>query len=116
MTVRPAISTPRPLPREREQAGKRPRRPIADASARCAANDNGSGLMPATAIQTKGSKSDSRIATLARIDVLLIEIGKLVDEIAFGASIELLDLPRDEVGRLSTQNEQVGGQWVQRFQ
>lgn len=109
--VHPATSTPRPLPRKREQAEKRPRLSLAGAVATNAANDNGSGLAPATTIQTdeaplarrksiqrKGSESDSRLATLARIDALRVEIRKLVDEVALGADIELLDLMRDEVG------------------
>lgn len=109
--VRPATSTPRPLPRKREQAEKRPRLSLAGAVATNAANDNGSGLAPATtiqtdeaplarrkAIQTKESESDARLATRARIDALRVEIRKLVDEVALGADIELLDLIRDEVG------------------
>jgi hypothetical protein len=109
--VRPAISTPRLLPRKREAAGKRPQLSIAGAIANHAANDNGCGLAPAATIQTneaplarrktiqkKESESDSRLATLARIDALRIEIRKLVDVVALGADIELLDLMRDEVG------------------
>jgi len=113
MTVRPATSTPRPLPRKREAADKRPRLSLAGAVPAHASNDdvNSSGLAPAKAIQTneaplarrkaiqkKGSESDSRLANLARIDAVRIEIRKLVDEIALGADIELLDLMRDEVG------------------
>jgi hypothetical protein len=116
MTVRPAISTPRPLPRKREAADKRPRLSLAGAVPAHASNDdvNSSGLTPAKAIQIneaplarrkaiqkKGSESDSRLANRARIDAIRIEIRKLVDEIALGADIELLDLMRDEVGSYS---------------
>jgi len=111
MKVLPATSTPRPLPRKREQAEKRPRLSLAGAIANQAANDNGSGLEPATttqtnaaplrrreAIQMKGRESDTRLANLARIDALRIEIRSLVEQVALGADIELLDLMRDEVG------------------
>ncbi|MFM0250627.1 hypothetical protein [Paraburkholderia sediminicola] len=116
MTVRTAISTPRPLPRKREAADKRPRLSLAGAVPAHASNDdvNGSGLTPAKpiqineaplarrkAIQTKESESDSRLANLARIDAIRIEIGKLVEVIALGADIELLDLMRDEVDSYS---------------
>ena len=116
MTVRPAISTPRQLPRKREHAEKRPRLSLAGAVPAHASNDdvNSNGLAPAKAIQTneaplarrkaiqtKESESDSRLANLARIDAVRIEIRKLVDEIALGADIELLDLMRDEVGSYS---------------
>jgi hypothetical protein len=97
MTVRPATSTPCPLPREREKAEKRPRLSIAGAIATRTANDNDSGLTPTTTIQTKEGESDSRLATLARIDVPRIEIHKLVDDVALRTEIELLDLMRDEV-------------------
>lgn len=116
MTVRPAISTPRQLPRKREAADKRPRLSLAGAVPAHASNDdvNSSGLAPAKAIQTneaplarrkaiqkKGSESDSRLANLARIDAVRIEIRKLVEAVALGADIELLDLMRDEVGSFS---------------
>lgn len=116
MTVRPAISTPRQLPRKREAADKRPRLSLAGAVPAHASNDdvNGSGLAPAKTIQTneaplarrkaiqkKESESDSRLANLARIDAIRIEIRKLVEAVALGADIELLDLMRDEVGSFS---------------
>ncbi|MBK5058925.1 hypothetical protein IQ290_01545 [Burkholderia sp. R-70199] len=53
------------------------------------------------AIQTKESESDTRLANLARIDAIRTEIRKLVEVIALGADIELLDLMRDEVGSYS---------------
>jgi hypothetical protein len=103
MTVRPAISTPRPLPRKREAANKRPRLSLAGAGPAHASNDdvNSSGLPPAKAIQTKGSESDSRLANRARIDAIRVEIRKLVEIIVQGADIELLDLMRDEAGTYS---------------
>ncbi|MFL9883090.1 hypothetical protein PQR66_08640 [Paraburkholderia agricolaris] len=116
MTVRPAISTPRQLPRKREAADKRPRLSLAGAVPAHASNDdvNSSGLAPAKAIQRneaplarrkaiqkKESESDSRLANLARISAIRIEIRKLVEAVAHGADIELLDLMRDEVGSFS---------------
>ncbi|MEW9584305.1 hypothetical protein [Paraburkholderia sp. DGU8] len=116
MTVRPAISTPRQLPRKREAADKRPRLSLAGAVPAHASNDdvNSSGLAPAKAIQkdeaplarrkpiqTDEGQSDSRLATLARIEVLRAEIRKLTEDIALGADIELLDLMRDETGSYS---------------
>ncbi|CAG4906345.1 hypothetical protein [Paraburkholderia saeva] len=116
MTVRPAISTPHPLPREREHAENRPRLSLAGAVPAHASNDDvdGNGLAPAQAIQKdeaplarrksiqkKGGQSDSRLATAARIDAVRIEIRQLIDVIALGADIELLDLMRDETGSYS---------------
>ena len=112
----PAISTPRPLPRKRGAADKRPRLSVAGAVPAHASNDdvNGSGLAPAKAIQkdeaplarrkpiqTNEGQSDSRLATLARIEVLRVEIRKLTEVIALRADIELLDLMRDETGSYS---------------
>jgi hypothetical protein len=116
MMVRPATSTPRPLPRKREAADKRPRLSLAGAVPAHASSDdvNSSGLAPAKAIQkdeaplarrkpiqTNEGQSDSRLATLARLNALRIEIRELATEIALGADIELLDLMRDEVGSYS---------------
>lgn len=113
MTVRSAISTQSPLPRKREVTDKRPRLSLARAVPAHESRDdvNSSGLTPAQAIQTnetplsrrksiqkKESESDSRLANLARIDAVRIEIRKLVEVIAHGADIELLDLMRDETG------------------
>ncbi|MGF7130497.1 hypothetical protein P3T40_001972 [Paraburkholderia sp. EB58] len=101
--VPPATSTPRPLPRKREPADKRTRLSLAGALPAHASNDdvNNSGLTPAKAIQTKENESDPRLATVARIDALRIEIRKLVELISLGADIELLDLMRDELGSYS---------------
>lgn len=116
MTVRPAISTPPPLPRKREHADKRPRLSLAGAVPAHASNDdvNSSGHAPAKAIQkdeaplarrkpiqTNDGQSDSRLANLARIEAIRVEIRQLVEVIALGAEIELLDLMRDEVGSYS---------------
>ncbi|MGE8162978.1 hypothetical protein ACQKRQ_22785 [Paraburkholderia sp. NPDC080076] len=114
--VRPAISTPRPLPRKREPADKRSRYLRAGAVPARTSNDdvNSSGLSPAKAIQkdetplsrrkpipTKEGQSDFRLATLARIAALRLEVRQLVEGIALGADIELLDLMRDELGSYS---------------
>jgi hypothetical protein len=113
MTALPATSTPRPLPRKREATDRRPRLSLAGAVPAQASNDdvNSSGLTPAKAIQideaplarrkTIQSESDTRLATIARIEALRLEIRKLVEVVALGADIELLDLMRDEVGSYS---------------
>ncbi|RDK01457.1 hypothetical protein [Paraburkholderia lacunae] len=103
MTIRPATSTPRPLPRKREPAEKRPRLSLAGGVPAGASHHdvNSSGLAPAKAIQMNEGQSDSRLATLARITALRLEIRQLVEGIALGADIELLDLMRDEVGSYS---------------
>ncbi|WP_408214758.1 hypothetical protein [Paraburkholderia dilworthii] len=112
----PAISTPRPLPRKREHADKRPQLSLAGAVPAHASNDDvsSSGLAPAKAIQkdeaprarrkpiqTNEGQSDSRLANLARLDALRTEIRLLVDVIARGADVQLLDLMRDETGSYS---------------
>jgi hypothetical protein len=102
MMVRPATSTPRPLPRKREASDKRPRLSLAGAVPAHASNDdvNSSGLAPAKAIQTieaplawrrpiqmNEGQSDSRLATLARIEVLRGEIRKCDDVVcAWGSN------------------------------
>ncbi|NYH13457.1 hypothetical protein [Paraburkholderia bryophila] len=116
MTVRSAISTPRPLPRERERAEKRPQLSLAGAVPAHASNDDlsSSGLTPAKTIQkdeaprarrkpiqTNEGQSDPRLTNLARLDALRIEIRQLVDVIARGADVQLLDLMRDETGSYS---------------
>ena len=103
MTVRPAISTPRPLPRKREHAEKRPRLSLAGVVPAHASNDDvsSSGRAPAKAIQKNEGQSDSRLTTLARIEALRVEIRQLASVIALGADIELLDLMRDELGSYS---------------
>ncbi|WP_035552170.1 hypothetical protein [Burkholderia sp. 9120] len=103
MTVRAATSTPRQLPRKREAADKRPRLSLAGAVPAHASNNdvNSNGLVPAKAIQKKASESDTRLANLAQLDALRIEIRLLVDVIARSADVQLLDLMRDETGSYS---------------
>jgi len=48
MTVRPATSTPRPLPRRREPMEKRPWLPLTGAIANQTVNDNGSAQLKQT--------------------------------------------------------------------
>ena len=112
--IRPAISTPRPLPREREHAGKRGALGRLRAVPEHSPHPNGNGLTPANAIQknhapltrriaiqTNESESKNRLAVFARIDSLRIEIRKLAEDVALAADIELLDLMRDELGSYS---------------
>lgn len=116
MMVPPATSTPHPLPRKREPAGARSRHSRAGAVPAQTSSDNVniSGLTPAKAIQKDEAplsrrrpiqmnegQSDSRLATLARIAALRLEIRQLTEVIAHGADIELLDLMRDEIGSFS---------------
>ena len=109
----PAISTQRPLPRKREAADKRSRLSLAGAVQAHASHDDvdSSGLPPAKAIQineaplarrktiqTKESKSNSRLANRAQIEAVRCQIRQLIEDITLGADIELFDLMRDEVG------------------
>ena len=112
--IRPAISTPRPLPQEREHAKKRGALGKLRAFPAHNPNPNGNGLAPAkaiqkddaplarrTTIQRNDDESKTRLAMFARIDVLRIEIRKLAEDVALAADIELLDLMRDELGSYS---------------
>ena len=114
MTPHPAASTPRPLPRKREPGEKHLR--LAHAGAVPAQQSNsegeGSGLSPAIqkkeaprarrkAIQMNEGQSVSRLANLARIEALRIEIRELASVVALAADVELLDLMRDETGSYS---------------
>ncbi|MDQ7981376.1 hypothetical protein QYH69_29520 [Paraburkholderia sp. SARCC-3016] len=114
MTHSPAPSTPRPLPRKREQAEKRPRLALAgNAPARVSGVDsNDGGLTPAIQtneapfarrkpVQTNEATSDSRRGHLERVDTLRAQIRLLVEQISLAADVELLDLMRDEVGSYS---------------
>lgn len=116
MTVRPAASTPHPLPRKREHRNRRSRHSRAGAALTRALSDDvkGSVLPPPKTIQsdetplsrrkpikTNEGQSDSRLATAARLAALRIEIRQLVECIALRADIELLDLMRDELGSYS---------------
>lgn len=108
MTPRPALSTPRPLPRKREQAKKRPAIALASVNGTSMQSDN-DGLTPAKAIQkdetplarrkpiqTNEALADIRQGRLARFDALRIEIRALISEISHAADVELLDLMADE--------------------
>ncbi|WP_249175911.1 hypothetical protein [Burkholderia vietnamiensis] len=110
MTPRPALSTPRPLPRKREHAKKRPAIALASVNGTSTQSDN-VGLTPATAIQkdeaplarrepiqTNEALADTRQGRLARLDALRIEIRALITEISHSADVELLDLMADEIG------------------
>ncbi|MFJ1212279.1 hypothetical protein [Burkholderia pyrrocinia] len=110
MTLRPALSTPRPLPRKRECGKERPAIALASVNGTAMQSD-GDGLTPATAIQkdeaplarrkpiqTNEALADTRQGRLARLDALRIEIHDLVTEISHTADVELLDLMADEIG------------------
>lgn len=110
MTPRPALSTPRPLPRKREHAKKRPAIALASVNGTSMQSDN-VGLTPATAIQkdeaplarrkpiqTNEALADTRQGKLARLDALRIEIRALITEISHAADVELLDLMADQIG------------------
>ncbi|MET3625997.1 hypothetical protein ABIC51_000803 [Burkholderia sp. 572] len=110
LTPRPALSTPRPLPRKREHAKKRPALALASVDG-ASMQSNSSGLAPATsiqnndaplarrkAIQTNEALADTRQGRLARLDALRTEVRSLVIEISHAADVELLDLMANEVG------------------
>nr|WP_230972154.1 hypothetical protein [Burkholderia vietnamiensis] len=110
MTPRPALSTPRPLPRKREHAKKRPAIALASVNG-TSMQSNNDGLTPATAIQkneaplarrksiqTNEPLADARQGNLARLDALRIEIRALITDISHTADVELLNLMADEVG------------------
>ncbi|WP_198345485.1 hypothetical protein [Burkholderia ubonensis] len=110
MTSRPALSTPRPLPRKREHAKKRPAIALASVNGTSMQSDS-SGLTPAKAIQKDEAplarrkpiqKNEAlveiRQGRLARFDALRIQIRALITEISHAADVELLDLMADEIG------------------
>nr|WP_185643673.1 hypothetical protein [Burkholderia cenocepacia] len=97
MTPRPALSTPRPLPRKREHAKKRPAIALASVNGTSMQSDN-DGLTPAKAIQKDEALADTRQVRLARLDALRIEIRALIVDISHAADVELLDLMADEIG------------------
>lgn len=110
MNSRPALSTPRPLPRKREHAKKRPAIALASVNGTSMQSDIG-GLTPATAIQkdeaplarrkpiqTKEALADTCQGKLARLDAVRIEIRALITDISHAADVELLDLMADEAG------------------
>ncbi|WP_232459199.1 hypothetical protein [Burkholderia ubonensis] len=110
MTSRPALSTPRPLPRKREHAKKRPAIALASVNG-TSMQSNCGGLKPAKAIQKDEAPlarrkpiqmnealADTRQGRLAQLDALRIQIRALITEISHAADVELLDLMADEVG------------------
>ncbi|WP_230944081.1 hypothetical protein [Burkholderia diffusa] len=110
MISRPALSTPRPLPRKRKHAKKRPAIALASVNGTSMQSDC-SGLTPATAIQkdeapltrrkplqTNEALAHTSQGRLARLDALRIDIRALVAEISHAADIELLDLMAGEIG------------------
>ncbi|WP_236862292.1 hypothetical protein [Burkholderia contaminans] len=110
MTPRPALSTPRPLPRKREHAKKRPAIALASVNG-ASMQSNSGGLTPATTIQNDEAPlarrkpiqmnealADARQGRLTRLDTIRTEIRTMVAEISHAADVELLDLMADEVG------------------
>nr|WP_230943153.1 hypothetical protein [Burkholderia vietnamiensis] len=110
MTSRPALSTPRPLPRKREHAKKRPAIALASVNGTSMQSDS-DGLTPAKAIQKdeaplarrkpsqmNEASADTRQGTLARFEALRIKVRALITEISHAADVELLDLMADEIG------------------
>jgi len=97
MTSRPALSTPRPLPRKREHAKKRPAIALAIVNG-TSMQPNSGGLTPAEAIQKNEALADALQGMLTRLDAIRTEIRTLVIEISHAADVELLDLMADEIG------------------
>lgn len=110
LTPRPALSTPRPLPRKRENAKSRAAIKLASVNG-TSTQSNCDGRSPVEAIQkdeaplarrkpiqTNEALADTRQGRLSRLDALRIEIGALVTEISHAADVELLDLMTDEIG------------------
>nr|WP_244103889.1 hypothetical protein [Burkholderia ambifaria] len=106
----PALSSPRPLPRKREQAKKRPAIALASVNG-TSTQSNSIWLTPATPIQNNDAPlarrktiqkhealADVRQGRLAQLDDLRIKIRSLVADISHAADIELLDLMADEIG------------------
>ncbi|KGX66197.1 hypothetical protein Y027_6050 [Burkholderia pseudomallei TSV5] len=100
MTPRPALSTPRPLPRKRERANKRPAITLASVDGN-AVSKRVRGLAPAKAIQRNEAPADARRGMHARLDALCIEIRALVSDVSHSADIVLLDLMADDAGSYS---------------
>ncbi|MGY4727971.1 hypothetical protein [Burkholderia pyrrocinia] len=110
MTPRPALSTPRPLPRKRENAKSRAAIKLASVNGTSLQSDCG-GLTPAKTIQkdeaplarrkpiqTNEALADARQGRLTRLDVVRLEIRALITEISHAADVDLLDLMADEIG------------------
>jgi len=109
MIPRPALSTPRPLPRKREHAKKRPAIALASVNGTSMQSNSG-GLPPATEIQNNEAPlprrkpiqidealADARQGRLAQLDALRIQIRTLITEISHAADVELLNLMADEI-------------------
>ncbi|WP_196480984.1 hypothetical protein [Burkholderia territorii] len=109
MTPRPALSTPRPLPRKREHAKKRPAITLASVNG-ASMQSHCNGLTPAKAIQkdeaplarrkpiqTNEALAETGQGRLTRLDALRTEIRALITEISHAADVELLDLMADEI-------------------
>jgi len=110
VTSRPALCTPRPLPRKREHAKKRPAIALASVNGTSMQSNSG-GLPPATAIQNNETPltrrkpiqidealADVRQGRPAQLDALRAQMRKLVIEISHAADVDLLDLMADEIG------------------
>ncbi|MGS1052004.1 hypothetical protein ACVCIC_24900 [Burkholderia glumae] len=110
MTPRPALSTPRPLPRKRENAKSRAAIKLASVNGN-SMQPSCDGLSPVEAIQkdeaplarrkpiqTNKALAETRQGWLARLDALRNEIRALMIEISHAADVELLDLMADEIG------------------
>jgi len=110
MTSRPALSTPRPLPRKREHVEKRPAIALASVNG-SSMQSNNDGLTPEKAIQkdkapltrrkpiqTNEALANTRQGSIARFDARRIEMRALITEISHAADVELLDLMADEIG------------------
>ncbi|WP_244138765.1 MULTISPECIES: hypothetical protein [Burkholderia] len=110
MTPRPALSTPRPLPRKRENANSLAAIKLASVNG-TSMQSNCDGLTPAKAIQkdeaplarrkpiqTDDALADIRQGRLTRLNALRIEIRALITEISHAADVEPLDLMAGEIG------------------
>ncbi|WP_230684503.1 hypothetical protein [Burkholderia cepacia] len=100
MTPRPALSTPRPLPRKRESAKSCTAIKLASVNGTSMQSDC-DGLTPAKAFQKNEALADARQGRLARLDVLRVQIHALIAEISHAADVALLDLMADEIGSFS---------------
>ncbi|WP_244108843.1 hypothetical protein [Burkholderia anthina] len=110
MTPRPALSTPRPLPRKREHGKQRTAIALASVDGKAIETEK-RGRAPAKAIQkneaprarrkpiqVNDASAVARRGRAERIEALRATIRDLVAEISHAADVELLDLMTDEVG------------------
>ncbi|SPV14114.1 hypothetical protein [Burkholderia cenocepacia] len=118
MTPHPALSTPRPLPRKREHAKKRPATALASVNGTSTQSDC-SGLTPAKAIQrdkaphtrrksiqTNEALADTRQGRRTQLDDLRIKIYSLVTNVSHSAAIAPLDLMTDATTSQSSNTEE----------